>query len=97
MALDQKKKTKQNGDGYSETIFRTTTHGAPAIAVQAWMVLLDFNWYSICSREDGFFFSSSEFFFSSSSLGFYCSQMRTTCMYRGNSFPSVNSSAPTLG
>ncbi|KAG2333051.1 hypothetical protein Bca52824_004231 [Brassica carinata] len=90
LSQSMKKKKKQNGDGYSETIFRTTTHGSPTIAVQAWMVLSDFNWSDLptthLSFGDGFFFSSLEFFFSSSSLGLYCSQMRTTCMYRGNYF-----------
>ena len=91
----EKKKERQSGDGYSEAIFTATTDGAPAIAVQAWMVLSDFPWSSICCREaeptthpsigDGFFFSSS-------SSGFYCLHMRTTCMYRVNSFLSVNSS-----
>ncbi|KAG2291283.1 hypothetical protein Bca52824_037952 [Brassica carinata] len=75
----------ESGDGYSEAIFTATTDGAPMIAVQAWMVLSDFPWSSICSREaeptthpsigEGFFFSSS-------SSGFYCLHMRTTCMYR---------------
>ncbi|CAF1840486.1 unnamed protein product, partial [Brassica napus] len=81
----EKKAREKSGDGYSEAIFTATTDGAPAIAVQAWMVLSDFPWSSICSREaeptthpsfgDGLFFSSSY-------SGFCCLHMRTTCMYR---------------
>ena len=82
------KKEIESGDGYSEAIFTAATDGAPVIAVQAWMVLSDFPWSSICSREaeptthpsfgDGLFFSSSY-------SGFCCLHMRTTCMYRCNS------------
>ncbi|KAF3554091.1 hypothetical protein F2Q69_00014040 [Brassica cretica] len=84
----EKKAREKSGDGYSEAIFTATTDGAPAIAVQAWMVLSDFPLSSICSREaeptthpsfgDGLFFSSSY-------SGFCCLHMRTTCMYRCNS------------
>nr|VDD55858.1 unnamed protein product [Brassica oleracea] len=45
------KKEIESGDGYSEAIFTAATDGAPVIAVQAWMVLSDFPWSSICSRE----------------------------------------------